>query len=93
VASTGLAATLLINGSTYHSKFKLSIPINETTVSGVAINSELGKMLKNSSLIIWDECTLACKHALLAVDNLFKELMENDEPFGGKTIVLGKYNI
>ena len=35
VASTGLASTQLIDGATYHSKFKTFLPITETTRSKI----------------------------------------------------------
>jgi hypothetical protein len=35
VASTGIASTLLINGSTYHFKYKLYTPITETIRSKI----------------------------------------------------------
>ena len=92
VASTGIASTLLQEGSTYHSTFKLYPPITETSVSRVNNNSEIAQQLIDSSLIIWDECTLATNHSLLAVDNLLQELMNNNLEFGGKTIILGKLN-
>jgi ATP-dependent DNA helicase PIF1 len=89
VASTGIAATLLSGGRTYHSQFKLPIPLKENSVSNMRGNSEDAKLLKGSSLIIWDEATMATHHALDAVDRLLRDLIGNDSPFGGKVILLG----
>jgi ATP-dependent DNA helicase PIF1 len=89
VASTGIAATLLAGGRTYHSQFKLPIPLKENSTSNMRENSQDAKLLKESSLIIWDEATMATHHALDAVDRLLKDLMGNDSPFGGKVILLG----
>src|SRR5208282_5791702 len=52
-------------------------------------NFEDAKLLKNASLIIWDESTMATHYALEAVDRLLKDLMDNQSPFGGKVILLG----
>lgn len=90
VASTGIAATLLIDGRTYHSTFKLYPPISETTTSHIKPGSFEFQQLKASALVIWDEATMTPSHALDAVDKLFKEVMAcSDKPFGGKVILLG----
>ncbi len=89
VASTGIAATLLAGGRTYHSQFKLTIQLKENSTSNMRPNSEDAKSLKNASLIIWDESTMATYHALDCIDRLFKDLMDNNLPFGGKVILLG----
>jgi hypothetical protein len=89
VASTGIAATLLAGGRTYHSQFKLPILLKENSTSNMRFNSEDAKLLKESSLIIWDEATMATHYALDAVDRLLKDLLGNDSPFGGKVILLG----
>ena len=89
VASTGIAATLLIEGKTFHSTFKLYPPITETTTSQIKLNSPEAKVLKECALIIWDEATMTPSHALDAVDKLLRELMEvSNKPFGGKVMLL-----
>jgi hypothetical protein len=91
VASTGIAATLLAGGRTYHSQFKLPIPLKENSTSNMRFNSEDAKLLEESSLIIWEETTMAIQYALDAVDRLLKDLLGNDSPFGGKVILLGDF--
>lgn len=91
VASTGIAATLLINGRTYHSQFKLYPPITETTSSKIELSSKMQTdQLRNAKLIIWDEATMTPCHALNAVDKLLRVIMKKpDLPFGGKPVLLG----
>jgi hypothetical protein len=89
VASTGIAATLLTGGKTYHSQFKLPILLKENSVSNMRANSEDAKLLKEASLIIWDEATMATHYALDTVDRLLRDLTGLDFPFGGKVILLG----
>jgi ATP-dependent DNA helicase PIF1 len=89
VASTGIAANLLPNGRTYHSQYKLPIPILSNSVSNVKTGSKDATVIRNASLLIWDEVTMASVHALNCVDRLLKEIMGNDRPFGGKVLVLG----
>jgi hypothetical protein len=89
VASTGIAATLLKGGRTYHSQFKLPVPLLDNSTSNMRPNSKDAEMLRNAKLIIWDESTMAPSYALNAVDKLFKDLMSNELPFGGKVMLLG----
>ncbi|XP_072760462.1 ATP-dependent DNA helicase pif1-like [Anoplolepis gracilipes] len=87
-ASTGIAATLLKGRRTYHSLFKLSIPIDDGAKSNIRGNSQATRELISAKLIIWDEVSMTVGHALTAVDKLFKDLMKNERPFGGKVILL-----
>ncbi|XP_024882171.1 uncharacterized protein LOC112461236, partial [Temnothorax curvispinosus] len=54
-ASTGIAATLLKGGRTYHSLFKLTIPIDERTKSNIRGKTQEARQLISAKLIIWDE--------------------------------------
>ncbi|XP_071581345.1 uncharacterized protein [Temnothorax nylanderi] len=54
-ASTGIAATLLKGGRTYHSLFKLTIPIDDGAKSNIRGNSKAARELISAKLIIWDE--------------------------------------
>jgi ATP-dependent DNA helicase PIF1 len=64
--------------------------MKENSTSNMKGNSQEVKLLKELSLIIWDEATIATHHALDAADRLLKDLMGNDSPFGGKVILLGR---
>ncbi|CAJ0964349.1 unnamed protein product [Ranitomeya imitator] len=72
--SAGLVATLLQNGSTYHSKFGLGITTNETAVSKIKPTSLQAKELRESSVVIWDEVTMTPCFNMNAVDNLFQDI-------------------
>ncbi|XP_053101885.1 uncharacterized protein LOC128323190 [Hemicordylus capensis] len=89
VASTGIAANLLQGGRTYHSQFKLPVPILKTSVSNMRLNSQDAKHIKKARIIIWDESTITPTQAITAVDKLMKEIMENNKPMGGKLFLLG----
>ncbi|XP_071577023.1 uncharacterized protein [Temnothorax nylanderi] len=86
-ASTGIAATLLKGGRTYHSLFKLTIPIDDGAKSNIRGNSKVARELISAKLIIWDEVSMTVGHALTAVDKLLKDLMKKSQPFGGKVIL------
>ena len=89
VASTGIAANLLKGGRTYHSQYKLPVPLLETSVSNMKLNSAEAELIRRAKLLIWDESTMATSHALNTVDRLLKEIMNNHLPFGGKVTLLG----
>jgi len=89
VASTGIAANLLKGGRTYHSQYKLPVPLVENSRSDIKQTSYEAKVIKNAKLLIWDESTMAPSHALNAVDKILKDIMQNNLPFGGKVLLLG----
>jgi len=88
-ASTGIAANLLDGGRTYHSQFKLPVPLLETSVSSMSMTSADAHLILKADLLIWDGSTMAPGIALNACDRLLKEIMQNQKPFGGKTLLLG----
>ncbi|GBM69075.1 hypothetical protein AVEN_181459-1 [Araneus ventricosus] len=89
VASTGIAATLLIGGRTAHSVFIIPIDLNATYTCNLKPNAKEADMLLKTKLIVWDEAPMAHVHAFLAVDRLLQDLTKCKEPFGGKVILLG----
>lgn len=90
VASSGIAATLLAGGRTAHSAFKLPLNLHQTDTPNCNIkkNSGMAKVLKACKLIVWDECTMAHKKSLEALDRTLKDLREDYRPFGGAVILL-----
>ena len=94
-AWTGIAATLLTNGSTLHGLFKLPVPILDNSTCNITPNSMHGHFLRQVSLFLLDETSLIPKHALNAIDRLLKDICNNNFPFGGKSyflvVTLGKF--
>nr|XP_047144013.1 ATP-dependent DNA helicase pif1-like [Hydra vulgaris] len=88
-AWTGIAATLLTNGSTLHGLFKLPVPILDNSTCNVTPNSIQGQILWQVSLFMLDETSMIPKHALNAMDRLLKDVCNNNFPFGGKVILFG----
>ncbi|XP_072380855.1 ATP-dependent DNA helicase pif1-like [Diabrotica undecimpunctata] len=90
VASSGIAATLLEGCRTAHSAFKL--PLNLQTIEeatcNIANHSTMAKVLAASKIIIWDECTMAHKRALEALNRTLKDLRNDSRCFGGAMILL-----
>ena len=88
VATTGLAAQNLQGGRTAHSRFKIPIPIHEDSTCGIKAQSDLAKLIKETSLIIWDEVFSSDRFNVEAVERSLKDIMENEEDFGGKIVCL-----
>jgi len=89
VASSGIAALLLMGGRTAHSRFKLPIPCNETTHCNIPKNSQLAKLICETDLVIWDEAPMQHRHIMETVDRSFRDLRNSDKSFGGVTVVFG----
>ncbi|XP_025018654.1 uncharacterized protein LOC112539989 [Tetranychus urticae] len=89
VAWTGIAATLLKNGRTAHTKFGLPLSFNETSVSSIKYQSKEAEQLRKAKIIIWDEASMIPSRALIIVDELLRDLTRSSLPFGGKVLVLG----
>ncbi|XP_055614537.1 uncharacterized protein LOC129760881, partial [Uranotaenia lowii] len=90
VASSGIAATMLEGGRTAHSAFKLplNLQMTEEPTCNISKNSSMAKLLQSCKIIIWDECTMAHKRALEALDRTMKNLRNHTGHFGGAMILL-----
>ena len=88
VASSGIAAELL-DGRTTHSRFKIPIPINESSVCNISLQSDLPKLIQQKSLIIWDEIMMSHVYQVDCVDHSLWDIMKIDKPFGGIAVVFG----
>lgn len=89
VASSGIAATLLSGGRTAHSAFKLPLRFDSTEPTcNVPRGSALAMLLTRCSAIIWDECTMADRRLLEALNRTLKFLRGNDNLFGGVTVIM-----
>ena len=90
VASSGIAATLLSGGRTAHSAFKL--PLDLTTMDEPSCNISRGsaaaKLLKKACLIVWDECSMAHRFAIEALDRTLRDIRGNNSPMGGVVFLM-----
>ncbi|XP_014217054.1 aldehyde dehydrogenase, mitochondrial [Copidosoma floridanum] len=78
LASSGIAA--------------LKLPLNSNTIDtptcNISRSSAIGKLLMQCKLIVWDECTMAHKKSLEALNFTLKDLRRNNNIFGGLMILL-----
>ncbi|CAG4932716.1 unnamed protein product [Colias eurytheme] len=90
VASSGIAATLLEGGRTAHSTFKLPLKIatdDNNSVCSVSKQSNTGKLMRDCSLIVWDEASMSNKTSVEALDRTMRDLRNKNSPMGGCTIL------
>ena len=91
-ATTGLAAMLYKGGRTAHTMF--GMPIVEGMQDSVHSNISPAdgkdsrvQLIRAARIIVWDEIASADKILIEGVDALLREIMEVDEPFGGKLLI------
>jgi len=84
LASSGITATLLDGGRTARSALKL--PLNLNRIDSPSCN--ISRFSAMGKLIVWDECTMAHKKSLQALNFTLKDLRRNNNIFGGLKILL-----
>ncbi|CAA7062247.1 unnamed protein product [Microthlaspi erraticum] len=91
VASSGIASLLLQGGRTAHSRFGIPINPHETSTCNMEKGGDLANLVKEASLIIWDEAPMMHKHCFESLDRSLSDIVGNEDgkPFGGKVIVFG----
>ena len=90
-ASSRIASLLLQGGRTAYSRFSIPINPDEFTTCLLPHGSDKANLIKEASLIIWDETPMISKHCFESLDRSLNDLMgnHNEKPFGGKVIVFG----
>ncbi|XP_059168222.1 uncharacterized protein LOC131950184 [Physella acuta] len=83
VASSGIAATLMPGGRTAHSRFKIPIIVDDNSVCNIETNSNTAGLLRQTKLIVWDECSMARRECFEAVDRTLRDVCHKDVAFGG----------
>ncbi|XP_074109302.1 uncharacterized protein LOC141534058 [Cotesia typhae] len=90
VASSGIAATLINGGKTAHSAFKLPLNLgsSESPLCNISKQSDMAHVLRKTKIIIWDECTMAHKNGVEALNILLQDIRGCDRIMGGITVML-----
>lgn len=73
-----------------HSVLKLPLDVHNTpnAMCNIKKRSEMAIVMRISSIIIWDECTMAHKHSLEALYKSIQDFNGNDKLFGGAVLFL-----
>lgn len=69
-----MTALLLDGGRTVHSCFSIPIHVNESNVCNFTPDSELGELLLESKLIIWDEAPMLHMNCFESFDTSLREI-------------------
>ncbi|KAI5389865.1 hypothetical protein KIW84_075246 [Lathyrus oleraceus] len=85
----GTAATLLPGGRTAHSRFKIPIDIQPSSVYGIQKQKDLANLIRVAAAIIWDEAPMTNKNCLEALNRSLQDICSNNAPFGGKVLIMG----
>ncbi|UYV82497.1 hypothetical protein LAZ67_21002535 [Cordylochernes scorpioides] len=51
-------------------------------------NSDKASLLRSCKLLVWDECTMAHKIALVALDRTLQDIRDDPQPMGGLVVLL-----
>ncbi|GJR17971.1 putative RNA-directed DNA polymerase [Tanacetum coccineum] len=90
VASSGVASLLLPAGRTARSRFKLPLDLSDTSVCSIKKNTHLATLIKETSLIVWDESPMNDCRCFETLDRTLRDILDMpDTLFGGKTVMLG----
>lgn len=90
VASSGIAALLIIGGRTAHSVFKIPIDgLNAESFCTIPKESHRAGLLRIARAIIWDEIGMQHRYAPEALDRTCRDIRGVDKPFGGLTVIFG----
>ena len=88
--TSGVAASIMPGGRTAHSRFKIPLTMEDGGLCSFMKQSGTAKLLRGTSLIIWDEATMTKRQVVEALDKSLRDIMDRPElPFGGKTVVFG----
>ncbi|KAD4178348.1 hypothetical protein E3N88_26939 [Mikania micrantha] len=88
-ASSGAAANNMPGGRTTHSRFKIPFNLNNNSMCNIKKQSRAAELIRLSKIIIWDEASMAKRHAIEAVDRTLQYIIGVSLPFGGKIMVMG----
>jgi hypothetical protein len=88
-ASSGVAALMLDNGGTAHSKLKIPLNVNSQTMAKWDPLTKLGSELLKLDVLVWDEITMTHKNAIEMVNRSLRELRNNNTLFGGVLVIFG----
>ncbi|KAG2224290.1 hypothetical protein INT45_012858 [Circinella minor] len=95
VASSSIAAILLPGGRTAHTCFKIPIDADKTAICNLPLGGTHAYLIRQASLIIWDEAVMCGKWNFQAVDKALCDIMGATDsalanvPFSGKVAAFG----
>ena len=87
VASSGIASILLQGGRTVHSRFKIPLDADATSLCRIVKETNLAELIKRADVIFWDESPMQSRFDMGAVSRSLQDICGNDGAyFGGKVV-------
>ena len=87
-AMSGIASLLLRLGTTYHKRWHPPKHLTGQNTCNIALDSEEARIIRQSKFIAIDEVSMMERELLDCLDTFLRRLMNKDEPFGGKLLVI-----
>jgi len=88
IASSGLASLNLPDGRTAHSRLKIPLEVNTTSMCYIKRKDDATlELLRQTDLILWDEATMSDRYVIETVDRTLRDVLKIDKPFGGIPIL------
>ena len=88
VASSGIASLLLPGGCTSHSHLQIPLNLHKSSQCNIGKYSELGDLLRQVTLLIWDEVPMQHRFCFKAVDQMLQDIRNNECFFGGLPVII-----
>uniref|UniRef100_K3ZDX1 ATP-dependent DNA helicase n=1 Tax=Setaria italica TaxID=4555 RepID=K3ZDX1_SETIT len=88
-ATSGIAASIMPGGRTAHSRFKIPIKLDDSTMCSFTKQSGTTELLRRASLMIWDEVVMTKRQCVEALDRSLQDIMDCTQPFDGKVMLFG----
>ena len=89
MATTGIAANLLPQGRTCHSRLNVPVQLTAESLLKIKPKSPEAELIRESSIFIVDEVTMGHKHLFECIDRSFRDIRNcQDKPFGGAIFIV-----
>ena len=75
-------------GRTFHSRLKAPLSPHEDSVCSIDARSTLADLIRLARILIVDEAPMLHRYLIEALDRTLRDIMNNDKPFGGKSLIL-----
>lgn len=81
IASLDVAALLFPGRKTSYITFKILIDINKLSKSQIPKQLILAGLMKNTTIIVWDEVPIQDKHSFATTNRTIENIKDNDKSF------------
>ena len=86
-ALSGIAATLLHNGRTLHSRCKVPLSVKDESTCNFSKRDATGQLMQKADLLLIDEVTMGDRRVFECIDRSLQDVRKCKKPFGGLTVL------